>query len=184
MNTRKNPLLATYFTQLNVNPQVYLAGKIYKDCWRHRLVSNLRQHTWQDRPLHQENFDYNGPFFVGCDHGCYHQPSSHGNKDGCSEDFNLQSHDVVDKCLTAVDSSDLVFCFIDARDCYGTIAEIQRAHDKGIRVVIAFAPGIADKYQNDFWFICTKAHKVHFNICECKLRQLFTQTLVEMIQWT
>ncbi len=161
-------------------PDVYLPGKIRDNCWRHELIAGLREHSWDDGPLRQESFTYIGPFFVGCDHGCYHSPSSHGSGFGCWPDRDLSPVDVARLCREAVERADLLFCFIDSPDCYGTIAEIERAHTLGIRVVIAFASGIAKSNSNDFWFICTLAHKVYYDVCECKLPILLKQSVGEI----
>jgi len=64
--------------------KIYLAGKVTKNCWRHKIVDGLRGKDWDDGPLpcavyiDGESFDYTGPFFVSCDHGCYHGEGTHG----------------------------------------------------------------------------------------------------------
>jgi hypothetical protein len=64
--------------------KLYLAGKVSKNCWRHSIVKNLRSADWDNSPLPSavvvggEQFDYVGPFFVSCDHGCYHGDGTHG----------------------------------------------------------------------------------------------------------
>lgn len=64
--------------------KIYLGGKVEKNCWRHKIVDGLRGKDWDDGPLpcavhiDGESFDYAGPFFVSCDHGCYHGPQTHG----------------------------------------------------------------------------------------------------------
>ena len=158
-------------------PKVYLAGKIRKNCWRHLLVNGLREHNWDLGPLKQKEFLYIGPFFVGCDHGCYHMPGQHGGGKGCASEHDMTRYKVAARCRRAVDHADLVFCYIDSVDCYGTIAEIERASMQGIRVVIAFAPGIASSMHNDFWFVCTNAHQVFYNIHLEELPELFDNTL-------
>jgi hypothetical protein len=165
-------------------PRVYLAGKIRKNCWRHRLVSGLRAHHWSLGPLPQERFTYIGPFFVGCDHGCFHRPNSHGNRTGSGIALcptqNANKREIARLCRESVGNADLVFCFIDSLDCFGTLAEIERAHTLGIRVVIAFAPGIASANDNDMWFVCTSANRVHYNVSECKLPALLKRTIKEL----
>lgn len=161
-------------------PKVYLAGKIRKNCWRHLLVNGLREHNWVLGPLKQNEFLYTGPFFIGCDHGCYHAPGQHGGGKGCASEHHLTRHKVAARCRRAVDSADLVFGYIDSVDCYGTIAEIERASMQGIRVVIAFAPGIASSANNDFWFVCTNVHRVFYNIHLEELPELFAKTLRDL----
>ena len=166
--------------QLDPARKIYLGGKIRKNCWRHDLINGLRHHYWAKGPLNQDCFTYVGPFFVSCDHGCYHRQNTHGNDSGCSPDLDISRKIVAALCREALDTAELVFCYIDEKHCYGTIAEIERAHMRGIRVVIAFAPDIADLLENDFWFVCVDAFKVHFNICRCQLPDLFAQTLREL----
>jgi hypothetical protein len=158
---------------------VYLAGKIRKNCWRHTLVAGLREHHWNFGPLKQDEFVYVGPFFVGCDHGCYHQVSSHGNGSGCTHNQEASQPHVAELCRTAIRKADLLFCYLDSADCYGTIAEIERAHVYGVPVVIAFAPNIATEKSNDFWFVCTAAKQVHYGVDENQLSTLLKASIKE-----
>lgn len=67
--------------------RIYLAGKISTNCWRHRIVSGLRNlitaeqaaTTWPiaQRVIFAEH-DYTGPYFISCDHGCAHGNETHG----------------------------------------------------------------------------------------------------------
>ena len=157
--------------------KVYLAGKIRKNCWRHALVEGLREHHWDSGQLQQKDFIYTGPFFVGCDHGCYHAPNQHGGGNGCKADFDIARTKVAAHCRHAIDQANLVFCYIDAANCYGTIAEIERATMQRIHVVVVFAPGIASREDNDFWFVCVKAQQVHYNVSLDDLPALFNRTL-------
>lgn len=172
------------FTEADRIPRVYLAGKIRKSCWRHGLVSGLRDHHWGLGPLVQKNFICIGPFFISCDHGCYHQRNTHGISNhqlgACPPDINFGPPQVAALCRQKVSEADLVFCFIDSPDCYGTVAEIERAHVFGIPVVIAFAPDIAEPEKNDFWFISQPASKVFFDITEEKLPTIFHMALEEV----
>lgn len=162
---------------MNTLPKIYLAGKIRKNCWRHDLVSGLRDHHWNFGQLQQATFVYVGPFFVGCDHGCYHNTKSHGNGIGCSPDNDNYRSEVVRLCYEALQKTDLLFCYIDALDCYGTIAEIGYARALGIRIVIAFAPCIDRAKADDFWFPCTGSLDVHYNVCKCELPSLLHNTV-------
>ena len=158
-------------------PKVYLAGKIRQTCWRHLLIDGLRNHSWNDGALTQVDFDYLGPFFTSCNHGCYHRDSSHGAGIGCTPDFDIHLRCVAQYCRDAVEACDLVFAFIESRDCHGTIAELERAHTKKIPVVIAFAPGLATPIANDFWFVCTLARSVVYDVDEGQLAALLRASL-------
>ena len=162
-------------------PKVYLAGKIRQTCWRHLLIDGLRNHSWNDGALTQVDFDYLGPFFTSCNHGCYHRDSSHGAGIGCTPDFDIHAWCIAQYCRHAVQQSDLVFAYIESSDCYGTIAELERAHTKNIPVVIAFAPGLATPIANDFWFVCTLARSVIYDVDESQLPALLRRSIRE---WT
>jgi len=166
-------------------PNVYLAGKIRQNCWRHGLLSGLRGHQWIDGILPQNGFNCVGPFFVSCDHGCFHGPSTHGNGNGngsglCPNRDETRKR-VVRLCLDAVAKADLVFCFIDATDCKGTLFEIGYAHALGIPIVITFAPNMTESEIRDFWFACTAAHQVHYSVRECCLRGLLAKAIKELV---
>lgn len=146
----------------------YLAGKITKDCWRHNIVKNLRGSFGTDDvdwPVIEnacgENFDYIGPYFIGCDHGCMHGENSHGQGlqefDGsvCQDTPIHTPQRVVQNCLDAIKETDLFFAWIDDLTCYGTIAEIGYAVAKGKKVFLG-CPGELNK---DLWFIKTMAHR-------------------------
>lgn len=63
----------------------YLAGKISKNGWRHSIVDGLREvHPYSDaffwptlKAAIFEQFDYTGPHFSRCDHGCTHRAGEH-----------------------------------------------------------------------------------------------------------
>jgi nucleoside 2-deoxyribosyltransferase len=161
-------------------PKVYLAGKIAKSSWRHLLVKGLIKHHWQDGILRQSGFDYVGPFYVDCSHGCYQHPNTHGTGPGCSPDLDINRRKVTKACLKAIDSADLVFCYIDAVDCFGTLTEIGYVIRSGVKLVICFAPTIATPTDNDFWFACEKAHKVFYNIETSQLEWLLQEQLRDL----
>ena len=168
-------------------PKVYLAGKIRKNCWRHTLVTGLRGHSWGDGPLTQTKFTYVGPFFVSCDHGCFHTRNSHGfvairGDNACPgreihAEFDAPHPEVASLCQDAVAKSDLMFCYIESRDCYGTLAEIGYAHAHRVPVVIAFAPEIATPTMNDLWFACAMARSIHYSVRRNALPNLLEQAI-------
>ena len=61
-----------------VKPNIYIAGKIGKNDFRHALIPGLREHHPDSGPLDCGAFRYVGPFFESCDHGCRHGRNSHG----------------------------------------------------------------------------------------------------------
>jgi hypothetical protein len=153
-----------------MSPRIYLAGKIGKNDWRHGLVPGLRGHLWGDGPIKTKSFDYVGPFFVGSNHGGNHGPNRHGAVgDDSSFDQNFDQQAVIDNNTQALAKADLVFAYITAIDCYGTLIEIGGTLAMGIRVVIAFAPGMPS---NEFWYSAKQAASTHVMVRPCCLPQL------------
>ena len=151
--------------------KLYLAGKIGKNDWRHELVPGLRCHEWDDGPISTPLFDYVGPFFQSCDHGCLHGPNTHGALAGegtCTEEITYTLEDIIRLNDEALSNADLLFVYITSADCLGTLVEIGRATlQPSTRMVIAFAPGINVA---DFWYSAKRADSVHTNISECCLQ--------------
>jgi hypothetical protein len=160
---------------------VYLAGKIGKNDWRHKLLPGLRGHSWELGPITVQGFKYVGPFFMSCDHGCRHGRSTHGAGGGegtCIESTTYSPSDIIRFNDTALKSADLVLVYITAPDCYGTMVEVGLAANQPFtRIVVAFAPGIDSK---DFWYSTERAAAVHENVCECCLPELLAKELSSM----
>lgn len=184
--------------------KVYLAGKISRDDWR-KHIDGYRPFSIDASDVADNENDWNvnmddfekhfgelpviskypciqvtGPFFLSCDHGCYHGDKSHGVgavewKDfnhgqtwsGCSG-FSFTREEVKQICLHQIHRSDMVFAYIDDPTCYGTLFELGFAKSAGKTVVVMFSnQGTAD----DMWFVAesvdeifvldTKHHVVH-----------------------
>lgn len=137
---------------------VYLAGKISRYDWRHRFGY---QHSISDNPEYLKNIycapacdelKITGPFFIACDHGCYHGEESHGigaSEGGCMGHFYSRK-DVLEICKSQIDRAEILFAYIDCRDCYGTLAEIGYAHAKGKDIVIVFSDF---ELKKEMWFV-------------------------------
>ncbi|MFF5971107.1 nucleoside 2-deoxyribosyltransferase [Streptomyces sp. NPDC012769] len=166
-------------------PSIYLAGKIGPGDWRHDLIGYQLRGAWAVDDEHPSEpwpvlkrsvlglFDYVGPYFVSDDHGCGHGPSTHGcGNDGAVRCFTYENlpkrNQVRELCLSAIDTADIVFAWLDDLTAYGTLVEIGYAKGRGKTVVIAApetpqtfgwlsgADGagieIADSATNDLWF--------------------------------
>lgn len=163
--------------------KIYLAGKISKHCWRHGVVTGLRNayndvgstdhdggHRTQRNPwpiLRRAvtgGFDYVGPYFTSCDHGCAHHKvfppfdSKHGTDGGglhgLQEEMCVtaaQPETVVSLCLEAIRVADIVFAWIDAPDCYGTIVEIGYAAALNKVIAVSFAPDFSFRTREAMW---------------------------------
>jgi hypothetical protein len=152
---------------MNESRRVYLAGKIEKHCWRHSIVRDLRE-ALTDEPAEIQNcpepdrhgyvkigpwpvlreaifgtHDYVGPFFAACDHGCYHGEDTHGV---------ARSNVVTGACMEAIDRCDVLFAWVDAHDCYGTIAEIGYAFARRKLIWIG-----GPRLFRDMWFVYSLA---------------------------
>lgn len=174
--------------------RVYLAGKISRDDWR-KHIDGYRPFSMDaadivddenDRNIHLDDFEKHfgelpviskhpyiqvtGPFFLSCDHGCYHGNKTHGVgavewKDisghgetcsGCSG-YSFTREEVMQICLHQVHRSDMMFAYIDDPTCYGTLFEIGFAKSAGKTVVVMF-----DKQEtaDEMWFIAESVDAV------------------------
>jgi hypothetical protein len=153
-----------------MKPNVYLAGKIGKNDFRHYLIPRLGNHTWADGQIETKWFCYVGPFFVSCDHACNHGPNTHGaiaQNTICEAEFTRQQ--VISNNMAALESADLVIVYITSLDCYGTVFEIGWAKAKEKRVVICFAPGID---HSDLWVSTGQVDAIYEDINLCCLKRI------------
>lgn len=142
---------------------IYLAGKVSANDWRHTLVKELRDVCCEfgtnglpdQWPVIKngitKNMHYVGPYFIGCDHGCYHGKDSHGYGPGCGCDiieYPKTTYDnhcpdaareeyVVNQCRDAIERSDIVFAWIDDLTAFATIFELGIAIGNKKRVFLA-----------------------------------------------
>ncbi|PRP92441.1 hypothetical protein ENSA5_49040 [Enhygromyxa salina] len=157
--------------------KVYLAGKISPNGWRHGVVDSLRGvvsgSCWTGDPPdvstvkghgHTKNgewpvlhgvvlgrHDYVGPYFVSCDHRCFHGPSTHGTSMAWDPSETYQ------RCIGAIEKSTVVFAWIESIDAYGTLYELGYARSLGKRIVVASPPSLDT---SDLWFSCVGADLV------------------------
>lgn len=152
-------------------PRVYLAGKIYANCWRHDIVKGLGRYgsdAWNpytppaNWPVLAGGVldglaDYAGPYFVGCDHGCAHNCSTHAlTGDGCISDGGLDLLTARERSYKlrrgAMSRSSIVFAYIDRPDCFGTLVELGWASAQGKTIWLCF-PDPAPSWVDDMWFV-------------------------------
>ena len=127
---------------------IYLAGKVSKNDWRHDIVDDLKEagnqmydmvfnndfKDWLNWPILKNSIfvehNYVGPYFIRCDHGCYHG-QDHGWGDGCGGAPEIQVLTrlyIAGQCKLAIEKADLVFAWVDDQTAYGTLAEIGYAY--------------------------------------------------------
>lgn len=150
-------------------PRIYLAGKIAAGDWRHSVVrlkqGDLRgvirdcdaEKYGTDWPVVDgvfDTFDYVGPYFVSCDHGCGHGPETHGYGDGC---IQWTGHDprglARAACLAAIRACDVFYAWVEDETAFGTLVEIGYAEAHG-KTIILDGPAIhVDPLKsNELWF--------------------------------
>lgn len=153
--------------------KIYLAGKVGKNCWRHAVVQGQGVSIGDDEaccgaagdtPLPQwpilrraifGKHDYVGPYFITCDHGCFHGRDSHGSVAEFGHGVRMELKDdlrrnsVRQRCLEVIHNADLVFAWIYNKTCYGTLAELGFAKALGKQIVVAMP---RDFNPNDLWF--------------------------------
>lgn len=143
---------------------VYLAGKIEPYDWRHRFCF-YRGNPGDPEDIASgctidvdDNLTITGPFFISCDHRCYHGEGKHGvgavnslhsnEWGGCMGNFFTRD-DVLNICKGQIDRAEIVFAYINKDDCYGTLAEIGYAHAQGKDIVVVFSN---DELKKEMWF--------------------------------
>ena len=153
--------------------KVYLAGKIKSNGWRQQLIDIRDNFSGEEKykirkgitVRYDNHIIITGPFFLSCDHSCYHGENSHGvglNKyypDGERYDcYGLRDQftedEVKDICLRQIKKSDVIFAYINDDTCYGTLYELGYAKSLGKKIIILFESG---KLMKDMWFIYQKA---------------------------
>lgn len=150
--------------------KVYLAGKIEPFDWRSKILNTRGDSGYMGNDLSpmmrkfffthygqsiSKDLLITGPFFISCDHGCFHGENTHGvgvNKETCDGRglYGLQERDVVDICLTQISNSDIIFSYIDDITCYGTIAELGYARKKNKKIFIIFS---STEIADELWFV-------------------------------
>jgi hypothetical protein len=158
-------------------PQLYLAGKIDKDDWRHRLVPGLRRHEGCIEPIETQDFVYVGPFFKSCDHGCFHADSAHGLLGQFQKLRRLPQLHVRNTCFEGVSNCDIFILYMNHREAYGSLVELGWAQALGKKTVVMFAPGIAYLYNNDFWFGAITADRVVFDVDENDVKRIIYEVV-------
>jgi hypothetical protein len=147
--------------------KIYLAGKIAKGDWRHLFVPTLRTITtpgiWQTttRVPMRYGHTYTGPFFIACDHGCFHGNNKHGagavagqqSPNAICRAMSVAPAEVIDKAFNGIRRCDYMVVWADSdfTHAYGTHAEIglAKAMGKKIAIIKESHVGIWD----DLWFV-------------------------------
>lgn len=73
----------------------------------------------------------------------------------------MTQRQVISNNNAALAASDLVFAYVTAMDCHGTLFELGYASALGKRVIVAFAPNIDAA---DFWFSSMQCKRVYNSV--------------------
>lgn len=121
-------------------------------------------------------YTYVGPFFVACDHGCFHGETSHGvgaEKDGwcASESRPFVEQQEIRKRIFEINRfrlalADVVFTYIDETNCYGTLIELGAAVELNKRIIVAFGPCLTTAEINDLWMAAKCANLASYHRLE------------------
>lgn len=157
---------------------VYLAGKIDICDWRGAFIRYRTEGIWWfregDDPVEEfiskrvainESATMTGPYFISCDHGCYHGEGKHGvgaetdehGFAGCMGQF-LERKDVEYISRKQIDAADVVLAYINDPTCYGTLAEIGYARARNKYIIVVYA---SDELRESMWFVGEMANLVY-----------------------
>ena len=156
-----------------MKPKIYIAGKIAKNDFRHKLVPQLRDMDWPGEPVRCDSFIYCGPFFAGCDHGCSHGPTRHGvvSDSPCQDAQQHMTDDEIRDLVIltnndALASADYVFAYIDCLTAYGTLVELGAAYAMGKQVLLFLGTNIFETEDHHLWYAAQQADVLYRNVSE------------------
>lgn len=142
--------------------KIYLAGKIKSNGWRQKIFDmrnnfygfNFYNHEKLKNAIVPfiDNVCITGPFFLSCDHSCYHGEQSHGlgvNEQTCYDNAFTED-EVIDICTTQIKRADMIIAYIDDNTCFGTLFELGMAKEMGKKVITIFDNR---KREKQMWFI-------------------------------
>ena len=146
---------------------VYLAGKIEPNGWRQKLIDIRNNFFGEEKNKirngitikYNDHINITGPFFLSCDHSCYHGNNSHGvGLNSYNDCYGLTDHfsedEVKDICLQQIKKSDVIFAYINDDTCYGTLYELGYASALNKPILLLFD---SNKRRNNMWFIANGA---------------------------
>jgi len=181
--------------ELNMKKEinVYLAGKIAPNDWRQRLVDIRNNFSGgeKDEIRNGKILKYNdyvnitGPFFLSCDHSCYHGDNSHGvglnNLCPNGERYDcygltdyFSEKEVKDICLSQIKKSDVIFAYINSDDCFGTLYELGYASALGKPILLLFDNG---NRRENMWFISTGAKIARILLSHTGIKENFDEII-------
>lgn len=167
--TAKLPCLLRggFFRFRNCEPSFYAVGKIAKNGWRDAfdiaMPNDWGEYVGAAPATTQFGFDYLGPFFIRCDHGCTHRTESHGTYSNCqagSDEFRPKA--VFRRSERQIQRAGFVLVWAgiaeDALDtAYGSLVEVGIAHALNKPILLVHHP---EADLRPFWFAVETASAV------------------------
>lgn len=146
---------------------VYLAGKIEPNGWRQKIIDIRNNFFGEEKDKirngitikYNDHINITGPFFLSCDHSCYHGNNSHGvGLSSYNDCYGLSDHFTEDEvkhiCLEQIKKSDVIFAYINDDTCYGTLYELGFAAALNKPILLLFD---SNKRRKNMWFIANGA---------------------------
>jgi hypothetical protein len=150
-------LRGNFYRFRKCEPSFYAIGKIAKNGWRTDFDVTMPG-TWEEYVSasvypSRFGFDYCGPFFIACDHGCAHRTQSHATT-SCSTGLEFRAAQVFAQSKRQIQQAGFVLVWAgigeDALDtAYGSLVEIGIALALNKPILLAHHP---DSDLRPFWF--------------------------------
>lgn len=145
--------------------KVYMAGKMSSQNTKLLRLTRLPDEYADMRPeahmtlscykcnkCNHTPFIYVGPYMTRCDHGCFHQEKHIAGNEmpgRCGSLTGAPLPTVVATCMSQIASCDVFLARIDARDLWGTMAEVVVAVREKKRIILDITPGFIP----EIWFM-------------------------------
>ncbi len=173
---------------------VYLAGKIEKNCWRSGAISQMNH-----KDVWPNVINWIGPHFIECDRGCAHGEHTHGQAATwkwelelrgeqytgsvdnfiCFPDTGPRRDHVHNGCLTAIRACDHMFVWAthDFHTAHGTHVEMGFAKAIGKPIWLAIDKTVPLREIKKWWFVFETAGRRRFAESAADGAQWFMQEL-------
>jgi hypothetical protein len=149
------------------DPSFYAIGKIAKNGWREAfdiaMPGDWEEYVNAATVPTYFSFNYTGPFFIRCDHGCTHSTASHATCSICqSGGYEFRPSRVFRRSVRQIRQAGFVLVWAGVSEgaldtAHGSLVEIGIAHALGKPILLAHHP---HANLRDFWFAIETASAV------------------------
>lgn len=174
---------------------IYLAGKISHRDWRQQIVDIRNGVMYQGdynvskiknlKLSYNNDIDIVGPFFLSCDHSCYHGENNHGLgincPNGCYGENTFTEKQVNYICLSQIRRADVVFAYIDDTTCYGSLFELGYAKALNKPIFILYNLKNRDLLK-DMWFINQSSYTYDVDANYENIKEAFDEMIKEFFK--